>query len=104
MDGLVEELLRLENAKNTALVSIDATAYDHGVHEQIRLLEASKDATASVTNVDQLKALQQLIRVNTRLLKNLLLTWPLLVLGAGCYTATGQLPAPASARSVSVEA
>jgi len=38
MDGLVEELLRLESAKHKALVSIDAVAYEASVCEQMRLV------------------------------------------------------------------
>jgi lipid A disaccharide synthetase len=36
MDGLVEELLRLESAKPEALVLIDAAAYEVSVREQVR--------------------------------------------------------------------
>jgi len=35
MDGLVEELLRLESAKHKALVEIDASAYDASVRAQL---------------------------------------------------------------------
>jgi len=103
MDGLVEELLRLESAKHEALISIDASAYDSNVREQLRLLAASKDALTSVTSVERLLALSQLITLNTRLLQNLISTTPLFGYSAEGYTAQGALPEPPVSRRVSVE-
>jgi hypothetical protein len=77
MDGLVEELLRLESAKHKALVEIDASAYNLHIQTQWRLLAVSKPYGATVTNVERLLALSQLITLNTRLLQNLSLTSPL---------------------------
>ena len=101
MDGLVEELLRLEDAKHQALILIDAPAYDANVREQMRLLAASKHAAISVTGVERLLALSQLITLNTRLLQNLISTTPLFGLGADGYTAKGALPEPRVSRRVS---
>ena len=53
MDGLVEELMRLENAKHKALVLIDAPAYDATVREQMRLLAASKQQSPQVASVER---------------------------------------------------
>jgi hypothetical protein len=103
MDGLVEELLRLEGAKHTALISIDAPAYDASVREQMQLLAASTDSSRTVTRVERLLALSQLITLNTRLLQNLLLTTPLFD-SSGSYTATGSVSVPVSSRRVSLEA
>jgi hypothetical protein len=103
MDGLVEELLRLESAKHKALILIDASAYEVSVREQTRLLAASKIPMTNVTSVDRLLALSQLITLNTRLLQNLLSTTPLFGLSAEGYTANGALPEPPVARRVSVE-
>ena len=77
MDGLVEELLRLESAKHTALVLIDASAYDANVREQVRLLAVSKPSGGPATSVERLLALSQLITLNNHLLHNLRLTTPL---------------------------
>ena len=72
MDGLVEELLRLEDAKHKALVAIDASAYDDNVRKQMRLLSKSNATQAAKTaDVDCLLALSQLITLNTRLLQHL---------------------------------
>jgi hypothetical protein len=76
MDALVEELLRLENSKHTALILIDPAAYDATVQEQMQLLANTKETVRTVTNVARLLALSQLITLNTRLLHNLMATTP----------------------------
>ena|SRR5438876_3407617 len=103
MDGLVEELLRLETDKHKALVLIDAPAYDATVRKQMRLVADFKDAVDSVTSIDSLLALSQLITLNTRLLQNLMATTPLFALSTDGYTAKGGLPEPAVPRRISVE-
>ena len=77
MDGLVEELLRLESAKHQALVEIDATAYDANVRQQMRLLAVPRGSADKVASLERLLALSQLITLNTRLLQNLISTSPL---------------------------
>src|SRR5262249_18001191 len=104
MDGLVNELLRLESAKHKALVEIDAPAYDESVREQLRLIAVSKDAANRVSDVKGLLSLSQLITLNTRLLQNLISTSPMFAFSRNSYTANGQVPAPAMSRRVSVEA
>ena|ERR1051326_4468457 len=104
MDGLVEELLRLESAKHKALVSIDAPAYDATVREQMRLLAASKQPLGAVTSLERLLALSQLITLNTRLLQNLISTAPLFGFSESGYTAKGCMPEPTVSRRVRVEA
>ena len=103
MDGLVEELLRLESAKHEALILIDASAYDASVREQMRLLADFRIPLTGLTGVDRLLALSQLITLNTRLLQNLISTTPLFGLSAEGYTANGALPEPPVPRRVSVE-
>jgi hypothetical protein len=104
MDGLLEELLRLENAKHRALVLIDAPAYDATVREQMRLLAASKDSLSKVPSLERLLVLSQLITLNTRLLQNLISTNPLFDVSGNGYSAKGRVNAPAvSRRKVSVE-
>ena len=104
MDGLVEELLRLESAKHKALILIDACAYDASVREQLRLVADSKQSPPrTVSNVEQLLALSQLITLNTRLLQNLLSTTPLFAISGNGYTASGRVSPPNSSGRVSVE-
>src|SRR5215471_5830439 len=105
MDGLVEELLRLESAKHEALILIDAPAYDTSVLEQMRLLPVCKDTRKRVSNLDRLVTLSQLITLNTRLLQNLISINPRFVLNQSGYTAQGKMSAPPIvSRRVSVEA
>ena len=104
MDGLVEELLRLESAKREALVLIDAAAYEASVREQMRLLTVCRDSCKKVSNLDQLLSLSQLITLNTRLLQNLISTNPRFAFNHNGYNAQGNMSAPAVSRRVSVEA
>ena len=71
MDGLVEQLLRLESAKHQALIEIDASAYDAHLERQLRLLCGSRKSVDTTANVERLLALSQLITLNRRLLQNL---------------------------------
>ena len=104
MDGLVNELLRLEDAKHKALVSIDASAYDENVRLQMELLATSDTAQLGRTaEVERLLALSQLITLNTRLLQNLVSTTPWFAFSGNGYSASGKVAARTSAR-VSVEA
>jgi hypothetical protein len=100
MDGLIDELLRLESAKHQALIEIDASAYETHVQEQLRLL-ASRKSTVTA-DVKRLLTLSQLITLNTRLLQNLVSTCPLFVFSKNGYTANGHINIPAAGR-VSVE-
>ena len=103
MDGLVEELLRLESAKHKALVEIDAPAYDATVRAQLRLVSTSKKV-AELTNVDKLLALSQLITLNSRLLQNLISTTPWFAFSKNAYNAKGRVSAAAASRRISVGA
>ncbi len=107
MDGLVEELLRLESAKHKALVEINASAYDASVRQQMRLLSSSRNSAADrATSVERLLTLSQLITLNSRLLQNLISTTPSFAFSENGYTAKGRVAPPAAARShrVSLEA
>ena len=104
MDGLVEELLRLESAKHKALVEIDAPAYDAHVRKQLRLLSFSRKPVDDTTSLERLLALSQLITLNTRLLDNLASTSPLFAFSKNGSTAAGRISIPATSRRVSGEA
>ena|SRR5688572_18104356 len=100
MDGLVEKLLRLEDAKHKALVEINATAYDDCVRQQMRVLST---LPAGNVSLDRLLALSQLIQLNTRLLHNLVSTTPWFAFSENSYGADGGVRMADRAR-VSVEA
>jgi hypothetical protein len=103
MDGLVKELLRLEDAKHKALVAIDAPAYDDNVRKQMHLLAASKPGQSDPTaDVDRLLALSQLITLNTRLLQNLVSTTPWFAFSGNSYTSNGSVAAGQPSGRVSV--
>ena len=105
MDGLVEELLRLEDAKHKALVAIDASAYDDNVRKQMHLLATSRaDQSGPAADVDRLLALSQLITLNTRLLQNLVSTTPWFAFSGNSYTSNGSVAAGQTSGRVSVEA
>ena len=103
MDGLVEELLRLESAKHKALIEIDASAYDENVQAQLRLVSTSKASPDRITNVERLLALSQLITLNTRLLQNLISTSPMFAFSKNGYTADGRLSLQANPQRLSIE-
>jgi hypothetical protein len=104
MDGLVEQLLRLESAKHQALLLIDAAAYEASVRERLRLIAVSEDAGPRLSNLERLLSLSRLITLNTRLLQNLTSTNPRFAFNKNGYTAQGKLTAPAVSRRLSVEA
>ena len=101
MDGLVEELFRLEGLKLKALTLVDAPAYDATVREQLHLLASSKQSGAEEASVERLLALSQLMRLNTRLLQNLLSTT---VSTASGYTPDGHISDPPAPGRVFLEA
>jgi hypothetical protein len=103
MDGIIEELFRLEQAKQDALISVDSSAYESGVHEQMRLLASSHDSVVTGESVECVRALSRLIATNARLLQNLLSTTPLFDF-RGNYTAGGRVPPEPLGGRVSVEA
>ena len=104
MDGLVEELLRLESAKHKALIEIDASAYDASVREQLRLVSDSRRTADKVASVERLLALSQLITLNSHLLQNLISTTPWFAFSKNGYNAKGGHAEPQTSSRISVEA
>jgi hypothetical protein len=90
MDGILDELLRLEDAKHQALIGLDPARYDRSVREQTLLIDDSRLAAEARQGADKLLAFSKLANLNTSLYKNLLTTMPWLVAQAG-YTGTGIL-------------
>jgi hypothetical protein len=104
MDGLVEELLRLESAKHKALILIDACAYDASVREQLRLVADSKQSPpGAVSNVEQTARFVPIDHAEYAAAQNLLSTTPLFAISGNGYTASGRVSPPNSSGRVSVE-
>jgi hypothetical protein len=91
MQGIVQELLRLEYAKEKALINGDAPAYDESVRAQLHALDSTTTILASEArqHPDQLKDLAKLVRRNIALFWNLMSVSPAFERSRGGYTALG---------------
>ena len=101
MDGMVEELLRLESAKHRALIACDASSYEEQVQSQLRLLDGAPDLVAAAKESPaQVEILSRLIRLNAALLVNHVSASPVFVLcqGATEYTHAGSLQTPINSK------
>jgi hypothetical protein len=103
MDGILDELLRLEDAKHRALIGLDSAMYDRSVREQAVLLEDSRLSSEARKASDKLLAFSKLASLNSNLYQNLLTTTPWLA-NPGAYTGAGRLSATTAPRSFSAEA
>ena len=106
MDGIVDELLRLEDAKHQALIGLDAATYDRSVREQTALIEDTRLSAEARKASDKLLAFSKLANLNTHLFQNLLTVTPWLADSRG-YTGAGRLAmtvVPRNSSSFSVEA
>ena len=101
MDGLVEELLRLEDAKHKALVEINPAAYDDCVREQVRALST---IPAGDVSLERLLSLSQLIQLNKRLLHNLVSTTPWFAFSGNGYSEKGARLTARESKRVLIEA
>jgi hypothetical protein len=103
MDGIVDELLRLEDAKHQALIGLDAAAYDRSVQEQTALLEDSRLSSEARKASDKLLAFSKLASLNISLYQNLFTTTPWLAQTRG-YSGAGRLMNSAAPRRFAAEA
>jgi hypothetical protein len=103
MDGILDELLRLEDAKHHALIGLDPAKYDRSVREQAVLLEDNRLSSEARRASDKLLAFSKLASLNSNLYQNLLTTTPWLA-NSGAYTGTGHLSTTTAPRSFSAEA
>ena len=104
MDGTVEAVLRLEDAKRKALVEFDASSYDDHVRAQLRLLGNSTPAKlAGDSSAADILALSKLIRLNSSLYHNLRSISPWIAQPRHAYTSGGQLATGAPAGRFSAE-
>jgi len=101
MDGIVEELLRLEGVKSEALINRNAPVYDESVREQLYLLDSSPNlAEQARLSSESLAKLAKLIRLNTALFLNLASSSAAFQLTQSAYTSTGRTDALVHSRFV----
>jgi hypothetical protein len=103
MDGILDELLRLEDAKHQALIGLDPAAYDRSVQEQTLLLDDNRLSAEARRASDKLLAFSKLASLNTSLYQNLLSTTPWLANSRG-YSGAGHLMTTATPRRFTAEA
>ena len=103
MEGIVDELLRLEDAKHHALIGLDSAMYDRSVREQATLLEDSRLSGEARKASDKLLAFSKLASLNSNLYQNLLTTTPWLT-NPTAYTGSGRISTSTAPRSFSAEA
>lgn len=104
MDGTVQAVLRLEDAKRKALVEFDSSSYDEHVRAQLRLLGSTSAATlAAESSPADIFQLAKLVRLNSSLYRNLLSISPWIAQPQHAYTAGGQLATGAPAGRFTAE-
>jgi hypothetical protein len=103
MDGILEELLRLEGVKNRALIDLDPAAYEDSVQKQIGLINDPGISEADRTDRETLVAISKLSHFNTSLYENLLATAPWILAASRSYTGQGQIEDPAATHAFSAE-
>ena len=104
MDGILEELLRLEGAKHRALVQCDAVAYDECVRTQSDLVEDPRISSEARTSADKLLEFSKLARINSSLYMNLLSTAPWISSQGSGYNVRGRVAETPAAKRVLAEA
>jgi len=103
MDGIIDELLRLEDAKHHALIRLDPAIYDRAVREQTALLQDTRLTAEARKGSDKLVAFSKLASLNSSLYQNLLTITPW-VANPRAYTGNGQISMTTAPRSFSAEA
>jgi hypothetical protein len=91
MDGVLDELLRLEDVKHQALINLDPVNYHRSVQDQIALLEDSRLSEEVAAGTEKLHNLSRLARINGILYLNLLSTAPWLDTLSRAYGDNGQM-------------
>jgi hypothetical protein len=104
MNGIVEELLRLERAKQKALIEGDAPAYDEAVRAQLHALDSTPNLEADARLAsDELATLAKVIRLNAALFWNLMSVSPAFERSRSGYNARGTVETQVAGR-IQVEA
>ena len=104
MDGILEELLRLEDVKHHALIDIDPAAYERSVRAQLDLADDPRISIEARSGSDKLLAFSKLARLNAGLYQSLLSTAPWLIAANKSYTGHGRIAETSVTRSFSAEA
>jgi hypothetical protein len=90
MDGILDQLLRLESAKHRALIESNAADYEANVRAQLRLVDDNPGLPRCASEAPgQAAVLSKLIRLNTALVLNLISASPVLRLIQTAYTREG---------------
>jgi len=103
MDGILEELLRLEGVKNRALIDLDPATYEDSVQKQIGLINEPGISEAAHTGRETLVAISKLSNFNTSLYENLVATAPWILAASRSYTDQGQIADPIATHAFSAE-
>jgi len=103
MDGILEELLRLESVKNRALIDLDSEVYEDSVEKQVVLINDPRISEAARCGADTLAAISRLNSFNTILYENFLATAPWILAASRSYTGQGEISDPAATHAFSAE-
>jgi hypothetical protein len=103
MDGILEELLRLEGLKNRALIDLTPEVYEDSVQKQICLINDPGISEAAHSDTEKILALGRLTSLNTGLYENLLATAPWIPAASPSYTGQGQIEDLAATHAFSAE-
>ena len=101
MDGILDELLRLEDAKYHALIKCDAAGYEKYVREQLYLIDEPR--LKGRASADKLLAFSKQAILNTSLYLNLVSTQPGVFAPASGYTGHGAAAETSNSRRVLAE-
>jgi len=103
MDGILEELLRLEGVKNRALIDLDPATYEDSVQKQIGLINEPGISEAAHAGRETLVAISKLSNFNTSLYENLVATAPWILAASRSYTDQGQIADPIATHAFSAK-
>jgi hypothetical protein len=104
MDGILEELLRLENAKHHALLTLNSEVYEDSVQQQNSLIDNPGFSVSDRVGSGNLLAFSKLAGINTTLYENLLSTAPWMDVARSYYSGQGYRTDSPAAHGFSVEA
>ena len=89
MDGILEELLRLENVKHHALLTVNSEVYEDSVLQQNSLIDNSGFSAEDRNDSADLLVFSKLARLNASLYANLLSTAPWVDMARNAYSDQG---------------
>lgn len=103
MDGILEELLRLESAKHQALLTLNSEVYEDSVQQQNSLIDNPGFSASDRAGSGNLLAFSKLAGINASLYENLLSTAPWLDMERSGYSGQGYRNDVPAAHGFSVE-